>query len=55
MPARLEDEQAANVVEVFGRIPALLEDRRAIERRHAAGDDPKRLAGGVVVDRLDRA
>jgi hypothetical protein len=53
--ARLVDEQAANVVEVLGRIPALLEDRRALERRHTAGDDPKRLAGSVVVDCLDRA
>ena len=52
--ARLVDEQPADVVEPLERVAASLEDRRAPERLDAAGDDPKRLATGVVVDRPDR-
>ena len=53
VPARLVDEQLAHVVEPLERKAALVEDRGALERRHTAGDDAKRLAGGVVVGRLD--
>jgi hypothetical protein len=53
--ARLEDEQPADVVELLLREAALLEDRGAAKRVDAAGDDPERLAGGVVVDCLDPA
>ena len=53
VPARLVDEQLAHVVEPLEREAALVEDRGALERRHTAGDDAKRLAGGVVVGRLD--
>src|SRR5205085_2093650 len=53
MAARLVDEQAPHVVEVFERVPALGEDRRPLERSHAAGDDAERLAGGVVVGGRD--
>ena len=52
--ARLVDEQPADVVEPLERVAASLEDRRAPERLDAAGDDPERLAPGVVVDRPDR-
>jgi hypothetical protein len=55
MPARLEHEQTAEVVEPLAREPSLLEHGPTRERGHTAGDDPKRLAGGVVVDCLDRA
>ena len=42
------------MVEPLERVAPALEDRRALERLDAAGDDPKRLAAGVVVDRPDR-
>jgi hypothetical protein len=47
------DEQPAHVVEPLEREAALVEDRGALERRHTAGDDAKRLAGGVVIRGLD--
>ena len=53
VPARLEDEEPADVVEALSRVAPPLEDRRALERRDAGGDDAERLAAGVVVDRLD--
>src|SRR5215217_708154 len=53
--ARLVDEQRPDVVEVLLRVPALVEDRRARDRVHRSGDDPERLAGGVVVDGRDNA
>ena len=52
--ARLEDEQPPDVVEVLGGVAALVEDRPALERLDAAGDDAERLAAGVVVDRRDQ-
>ena len=52
--ARLVDEQPADVVEPLEREAPLVEDRRAFERLDAAGDDPERLAAGVVVDGLDQ-
>ena len=51
--ARLEDEEAAEAVEVLAREAAAVEDRLALERRHAAGHDPERLAARVVVDDRD--
>ena len=51
VPARLEDEQPADVVEALERVAPPLEDRGAPERLDAAGDDPERLAARVVVDR----
>ena len=42
------------MVEPLERVAPALEDRRALERLDAAGDDPERLAAGVVVDRPDR-
>ena len=51
---RLVDEQPADVVEPLERITSPLEDRRSAQRLDAAGDDPERLATGVVVDRPDR-
>jgi hypothetical protein len=54
VPARLEDEQATDVVEVVPRPAPSLEDGRSLEWRDAADDDPERLAGGVVVDRPNR-
>ena len=53
VPARLVDEQPPHAVEPLGRQAALLEDRPALELRHAARDDPERLAGRVVVDRRE--
>jgi hypothetical protein len=53
VPARLVDEQLADVIEELEREAALVEDRGALERRHTAGNDAKRLAGGVVIRRLD--
>ncbi len=55
VPARLEDEQAPDVVEACECIAPLVENRRAPERLDAAGDDPERLAARVVVDRRDAA
>ena len=52
--ARLEHEQATHVIEVLGRIAPPLENRRALQRAHPAGDDPERLAGRVVVGDADR-
>ena len=49
--ARLVDEQAADVVDVLEGVAALVEDRAAGKRVDAAGDDPERLAGRVVIDR----
>jgi hypothetical protein len=46
-------EEPADGIEVLQREAALLQNRAALERRHAAGDYPERLAGGVVVDGLD--
>jgi hypothetical protein len=51
--AGLEDHEAAHVVEVVAGEAPPLEDRCALERRHAARHDPKRLAARVVVDGLD--
>jgi hypothetical protein len=51
--AWLEDEQPAHVVEPFERVAPLLEDRLAGQGLDAAGDDPERLAAGVVVDGAD--
>jgi hypothetical protein len=51
--ARLVDEQATDVVEVIAGEAALVEDRPALQRFDATGDDPERLAAGVVVDRGD--
>ena len=48
--ARLVDEEAADAVEDLAGEPAALEHRPALERPDAAGDDPERLAAGVVVD-----
>jgi hypothetical protein len=48
--AWLEHEQLTDVVEAFGRVAALVEDRRAAQRLDAAGDDPEGLAARVVVD-----
>jgi len=47
------DEQLAHVVEPLEREAALVEDRGAAKGLHTAGDDAKRLAGGVVIRRLD--
>ena len=49
--SRLVDEELADVVEVGGRKSAPVEDRGALERSDAVGDDPEGLAPGVVVDR----
>jgi hypothetical protein len=49
--ARLEDEELSDVVEVFERVAPPFEDGASTQRRHAAADDAKRLAGGVIVDR----
>jgi hypothetical protein len=54
VPARLVDEQAADGIQLLRREAPLVEDRAPLERRDTAGDDPKGLTGGVVVDRLDR-
>jgi hypothetical protein len=51
VPAGLEDEQLANLVEPLECEAPLVEDRGALEPRHTAGDDAKRLACGVVVGR----
>jgi hypothetical protein len=51
--AGLVHEEPADGIEVLQREAALLQNRAALERRHAAGDYPERLAGGVVVDGLD--
>jgi hypothetical protein len=53
MPARLVDQESAHVVEPFRREAALLENRRALEGRHTAGDYAERLAGCVIVDRFN--
>ena len=53
MATRLEDDQPAHRVEVLEREAAPLEDRGALERRHTAGEDAKRLPTRVVVGRLD--
>ena len=53
VPPRLVHEQAAEAIEVVAREAAALEDRRSLERRHAAGDDAERLAARVVVDGRD--
>ncbi len=53
VPARLEDQQLPDMVEVFERIAPLLEDGGAAQRWHTAADDPERLAGGMVVDGTD--
>src|SRR6266513_3293099 len=50
VPAWLEDEKLADVIEVVERVAPLLEDRPAAQRRHAAADDAKGFAGGVIVD-----
>jgi hypothetical protein len=50
VPARLEHEEAADVVEPAGRVATALEDRAALRYGRPAGDDPKRLTAGVVVD-----
>jgi hypothetical protein len=51
---RLVDEQPPDVVEPLARVAALVEDSGAAERLDSAGDDPERLAAGVVVDGADR-
>jgi hypothetical protein len=53
MSAGFVDEQLAHVIQPLERKAALVEDRGALERRHTAGDDAKRLAGGVVVGCLN--
>ena len=53
MPARLVDQQAAYVVEPVVGVASLVEDRRPAQGIDAAGDDPERLAGSVVVDRAN--
>ena len=53
VPARLVDEQPPHVVEALVRVAAPLEDRRALRRVDAVGDDPERLSARVVVDRAD--
>ncbi len=53
--ARLVDQQPADVIEVVHRPAPALEDGPALEVGDAAGHDPERLAGRVVVDGPDRA
>jgi hypothetical protein len=53
VPARLVNEEAANVIQPVVRVAPLLEDRVAAQRVHTARDDPERLARGVVVDRTN--
>ncbi len=53
MAPGLEDEQAADAVETRESVSALVEDRGSTRAFRAAGDDPKWLAAGVVVDGLD--
>src|SRR5439155_20072650 len=49
VPARLEDEELADVIEVVECVAPLLEDRPAAQRRNAAADDAKGFAGGAIV------
>ena len=53
VPARLEDQQLADPIVIAERRRATLEHRRPLQQRCAARDDAERLAGGVVVGRLD--
>ena len=53
VPARLVHEQSAEAIEVVAREAPALQDRRPLERRHAARDDAERLATRVVVDDRD--
>jgi hypothetical protein len=53
VPARLEDQQLTNVVEVFEGVTTLLHNGGAAQRGHATADDAKRFAGGVVIDGAD--
>src|SRR5439155_10738050 len=48
VPARLEDESLANVVEMLQREAPLPEDGLSLEARHATADNAERLAGGVI-------
>ena len=50
MTARFEHEQLADVVLVLQREAPFLQDGLALESRNTAADDPKGLAGGVIVD-----
>ena len=55
VPAGLVAEQPADAVDVLATrgVLAPVSDRLARDLEHAAVDDPKRLAGGVVVGRVD--
>jgi hypothetical protein len=54
VPARLEDEQPAKVIEPLQGVAALVEDRGALWKLDPTGDDPEGLTARVVVDRVDR-
>jgi hypothetical protein len=53
--ARLIDQQTANFIQALGCEAPLFENRPTLETRHTPCDYAERLAGGVIVDRLDRA
>jgi hypothetical protein len=50
VPAWLEDEQLADLVEVVERVAPLLEDGASAQGRDPTADDAKGFAGGVIVD-----
>jgi hypothetical protein len=50
VPARLPHQRLAHVVQPLAREPPPREDRRALERRHAAGHDQEWLTRRVGVD-----
>jgi hypothetical protein len=52
--AWLVDQELADVVEAFHRIASRFQDRSSPGHLHPAGDDPKGLAAGVVVDGVDQ-
>ena len=53
VPARFENEQLADVVEVLQREAPFLQDGLSLEGWHTTADDPKRFAGSVIVDGAD--
>ena len=53
VPARFVHEQLADVVQMLQREAPLLQDGLSPESRHAAADDPKWFAGGVIVHGAD--
>ena len=53
MPARLGHQHPAQMVQPVARIPPLLQQRGALERRVAAGDDAHGLAASVHLDGRD--